>query len=57
MKYEIVIPIITELSVFNLIFIEKSAKRTGQKNMLQQTYNDLGIEQSVLFPLVLNIIN
>lgn len=57
MKCEIVIPIITELSVLNLIFIEKSAKRTGQKNMLQQTYNDLGIELSVLFPLVLNIIN
>lgn len=57
MKCEIVIPIITELSVLNVIFIEKSAKRTGQKNMLQQTYNDLGIELSVLFPLVLNIIN
>lgn len=53
MKCEIVIPIITELSVFNLIFIEKSAKRTGQKNMLQQTYNDFRHRAVSFIPLSL----
>lgn len=55
MKCEIVIPIITELSVLNLIFFEKISKKnnTGYNKHTMTS----GIEQSVLFPLVLNIIN
>lgn len=60
MKCEIVIPIITELSVlikFN-IFWKNQQKEQYRKHVttnIQLMTSD--IEQSVLFPLVLNIIN
>lgn len=51
---EIVIPIISELSVLNLIFLKKkSAKRRVQKNMLQQTCNDFRHRAVSFIPLSL----
>lgn len=55
---EIVIPIITELSVLNLIFFEKNQQKEQYRITCYNKHTmTSGIEQSVLFPLVLNIIN